>query len=154
MKTKLGKKNNNYTQGIFTPKNKQKYKGTFPIIYRSKLELTAMRWFDNNPNIITWGSESIVIPYQSPLDGKLHRYFVDFVVLLKDKDGTNKKFIIEVKPFKQTIKPIPSERKKSSTIMYEQTQYIINQTKWKAAEAWANTKGYKFIILTEKHINN
>ena len=39
-------------------------------------------------------------------------------------------------------------------MIYEQTEWVRNQAKWSAAEAWAKTKGYEFIILTEKHINN
>jgi len=148
------RKNKNYTQGIFQLSNPAKYKGKLPCIYRSSLELKVMRWFDNNPNILTWGSESIVVPYQSPMDGKIHRYFVDLVAALKDKDGTIKKLLIEIKPYKQTMKPDPSKHKKPKTMVYEQTQWVVNQAKWQAAKAWGETKGYQFIILTEKNINN
>lgn len=154
MKLKLNRKNPKYTQGIFSPKNRDKYKGKFPIIYRSGLELKVMRWFDNNENIITWGSESIVVPYQSPLDGRLHRYFVDLVAALKDKSGEIKKLLIEIKPSKQTVKPEPTKNKKPSTFIYETTQWVTNQAKWKAAEQWAKNKGYQFLILTEKNIND
>ena len=148
------KKNKNYTQGIFQFSNPSKYKGKLPCIYRSSLELKVMRWFDNNPNIITWGSESIVVPYQSPLDGRIHRYFVDLVAALKDKEGNIKKLLIEIKPHLQTMQPNPSNHKKPKTIIYEQRQWVINQAKWQAAKAWSDTKGYQFIILTEKNINN
>ncbi|NBP04008.1 MAG: head completion protein [Proteobacteria bacterium] len=141
-------------QGVFTAQNAQKYKGSFPIIYRSSLELKVMRWFDSNPNIITWGSESVVIPYVSPLDGRMHRYFVDFVAVLKEANGNIKKLILEIKPYKQTIKPEATKNKKVKTMIYEQTEWVRNQAKWQAAEAWAKSKGYEFIILTEKHINN
>lgn len=153
MKPKPRKKHPNYSQGEFKPKNVNKYKGSFPIIYRSRLELQAMRWFDDNSNVISWGSESVVIPYYSPLDEKSHRYFVDFVVHLKTKEGDIKKLLIEVKPFKQTIKPTMSPFKKPTTIMYENRQYILNYSKWEAAKIWAKQKGYEFIILTEKNIN-
>jgi hypothetical protein len=148
------KKNKNYTQGIFQFSNPAKYKGKLPCVYRSSLELKVMRWFDNNPNIITWGSESIVVPYQSPLDGRIHRYFVDLVAALKDKDGNIKKLLIEIKPHRQTMQPDPSKHKKPKTIIYEQRQWVVNQAKWQAAKAWSDTKGYQFIILTEKNINN
>ena len=147
------KKNRNYSQGIYTPKNPQKYKGSVPIIYRSKLELTSMRYLDNNPNILTWGSESVVIPYQSPKDGKIHRYFVDLVASLRDsKDGQIKKLLIEVKPEKQTKPPTITNKKKQSTILYEKVTWAVNQAKWEAARAWCKNKGYIFIILNEKHI--
>jgi hypothetical protein len=154
MKLGLKKKNKNFVQGVFRAQNIKKYKGKFPIIYRSSLELKVMRWFDNNPNIVTWGSESVIIPYISPLDGRMHRYFVDFVAELKQKDNSIKKLILEIKPYKQTIKPEPSNRKKAKTIIYENTEWIRNQAKWQAAEAWSKSKGYQFLILTEKDIKD
>lgn len=152
MKIPIKKKNRNFLQGTFIPKNPNKYKGTLPIVYRSSLELKCFRWMDNNINVITWGSESVVIPYQSPLDGRLHRYFVDIVALLKDKEGNLKKLLIEIKPSKYTAKPIITPRKSKKTIMYEQTQYILNQAKWQSATAWAKNKGYTFLIITEKDL--
>lgn len=149
----LNKKNKNYKQGIYKPKYPEKYKGTFPIVYRSGLELKSFRYLDNNPNVITWGSESVVIPYQSPADGKLHRYFVDIVAALKTKDGEIKKLLIEVKPEKQTRPPIINNNKKQSTMIYEKYQWAINQAKWNAAKSWCKAKGYLFIILNEKHLN-
>lgn len=152
MKPNLAKKNSNFTQGIFCIKNKNKYKGKLPCIYRSGLELKAMRWFDNNPNILSWGSESVVIPYLSPLDGRLHRYFVDFVLSLKDKNGAITKYLIEVKPEKQTMPPIESKRKKASTMLYENAQYVVNRAKWDAAEQYCKKNNLRFLVLTEKHI--
>lgn len=154
MKLPLKKKNQKFVQGVFNATNKAKYRGKFPIIYRSSLELKVMRWFDNNPNVVTWGSESVVIPYISPLDGRMHRYFVDFVAALKEANGNLKKLIIEIKPYKQTLKPEATKNKKPKTMIYEQTQWVTNQAKWQAAEQYAKSKGYQFIILTEKHINN
>jgi len=149
----ITKKNSNYKQGIFNPKNLNKYKGSLPIIYRSGLELKTFRYLDNNPNVITWGSESIVIPYQSPADGKIHRYFVDVVAALKSKDGTIKKLLIEIKPEKQTRPPVESTKKKQKTMIYEKYQWAVNQAKWEAARAWCKTKGYIFVIMNETHLN-
>lgn len=148
-----GKKNRNYTQGIFNPKNPQKYKGTFPIIYRSSMELKAMRWMDNNPNVLKWTSETIIIPYISPIDNKTHRYFTDLSCEMKMKDNTIKKLLIEIKPEKQTIPPTESTKKKRKTILYERYNYAINCAKWEAAKKWCHNKGYVFFILTEKHLN-
>jgi hypothetical protein len=152
LKIPIKKKNRKFLQGTFNARNINKYKGSLPIIYRSSLELAAFRWMDNNPNVISWGSESVIIPYQSPLDGRVHRYFVDLVALLKDKDGIDKKLLIEIKPSKQTVKPIVSDRKSNKTMIYEQTQFVLNQAKWSAAEQWAKNKGYIFLILTEKDL--
>ena len=149
----LNKKNKNYKQGIFNPKNPNKYKGTLPIIYRSGLELKSFRYLDNNPNVLTWGSESVIIPYQSPSDGQIHRYFVDLVATLKMKSGELKKLLIEVKPEKQTKPPTITAKKKQSTMLYEKYQWAINQAKWDAAKSWCKKKNYLFIILNEKHLN-
>lgn len=151
-KKKLGKKNKKYVQGIFHPKNPQKYKGSIPIIYRSGLELSSFRYLDNNSNVISWGSESVVIDYISPKDGKPHKYFVDLVARLKRKDGTTQTLLIEVKPEKQTVPPIDSKRKKPSTMLYEKIQYAVNIAKWTSAKAWADKNGMIFLILNEKHL--
>jgi len=150
----LSKKNKNYKQGIFNPKNKNKYVGSLPIIYRSGMELKSFRYLDNNPNVLTWGSESVVIPYVSPFDKKIHRYFVDLVAKLKSKDGTVKNLLIEVKPEKQTKPPVFSNKKKQKTMIYENYQFGLNTAKWEAARAWCKSKGYIFIILNEKHLTN
>jgi hypothetical protein len=150
---KFTRKNPNFTQGIYQPKNKNKYIGRGAIIYRSSLELKAFRYLDNNPNVLSWSSESVVIPYVSPKDGKTHRYFVDLVAKLKSKDGEIKKLLIEVKPERQTKPPTISAKKKQKTILYENYTYAINCAKWSAAKDWCNRKGYIFIILNEKHLN-
>jgi hypothetical protein len=152
MNKKLGKKNRNFVQGIFKPKNPNKYIGSTPV-YRSMMELKAFRYLDNNPNVLSWSSESVVIPYISPADGKMHRYFVDLVAKLKSKDGTIKKLLIEVKPEKQTLPPVDTGRKKQSTLIYERYQFAINSAKWQAAKSWCEQKGFTFIILNEKHLN-
>jgi hypothetical protein len=151
MKT-LGKKNRNYVQGIFTPKNKKKYIGSFPIIYRSSLELSSFRFLDNSINVISWGSESVVIPYVSPADGRMHRYFVDLVAEIKMKDKSIKKVLIEVKPEKQTKPPTITSRKKQSTILYEKYNYEVNLAKWKYAREWCEKRGYLFLIFNENHL--
>lgn len=146
-------KNSNFTQGIYQPKNPHKYIGKGAIIYRSSLELKAFRYLDNNPNVFNWSSESVVIPYVSPKDGKTHRYFVDLLAKLNSKDGSVKKLLIEVKPERQTRPPIISARKKQKTIIYENYMYAINCAKWQAAKTWCEKKGYIFLILNEKHLN-
>ena len=149
---KLGKKNRNFVQGIYKPKNPKKYIGSVAV-YRSMMELKAFRYLDNNPNVISWSSESVVVPYVSPVDGNMHRYFVDLVAKLQSKDGTIKKLLIEVKPEKQTKPPTESAKKKQKTLIYERYHWAINQAKWDAARKWCKTKGYTFIIMNEKHLN-
>jgi hypothetical protein len=139
-----------YKQGTYTPSTK-KYKGYGNPIYRSSWELKFFRWCDINPNVLQWTSESLVIPYISPLDNKAHRYFVDNVVVLKEGDNIEK-YAIEIKPKKQTMKPTSHGNKKDSTILYENMEYVRNMAKWEAARKWCSKKGYKFQILTEEHL--
>lgn len=146
------KKDKRYRQGIFKPVHREKYIGSSDPIYRSSYELKFFRWADNNTNILAWGSENVIIPYLSPLDGKVHRYFVDNFVIFKDRKGNKQKFLIEIKPSVQVAKPENFKNKQRRTIIYEQRTWIKNQAKWKAAEEWAKKKGYKFLILTEKEL--
>jgi hypothetical protein len=148
----LKNKNKNYVQGIYNCKNPKKYKGTNPIIYRSRMELSACRFLDNSNNVLSWGSESVVIPYVSPADGRMHRYFVDLVAEIKMKDNSIKKVLIEVKPEKQTKPPTITSRKKQSTILYEKYNYEVNLAKWKYAREWCEKRGYLFLIFNENHL--
>ena len=144
------KRASKFKQGVFQPVNKDKYKGTLPILYRSSYELRFMRWADHNPNIISWGSESIIIPYQNPLTGNISRYFVDNNIKIKTKDGTIKKFLIEIKPAAQTIPPKPGKNTKA--LSRRQAEYVKNRAKWQAATDFAKKKNYSFVILTEKEL--
>ena len=60
--------------GRFTPRNPSKYVGdSTNIIYRSSWECRLMDWFDRNPDIVSWASEELIIPYKSPVDNKFHQ---------------------------------------------------------------------------------
>lgn len=138
--------------GKFTPKNPQKYVGDYKnIIYRSSWEARLMVWLDENDSIISWASEELIIPYKSPIDGRWHRYFPDFTVKSKTKDGTVKTMIIEVKPKKQTMQP---EVRKRVTKQYitEVTTWGVNQAKWKAATEYCLDRGWEFKLITEDHL--
>jgi len=149
----MASKRRQYKQGTFTPVHPKKYKGTLPIVYRSSLELHVMRWFDASSFVIHWGSESVVIPYVKPTTGKVHRYYTDFDVSIRDKAGTVRKYVIEVKPYKQTLPPKAHGNKKKKTLLYEQVTYAINRAKWDSAEEWCRKHGYIFSTITEKDIN-
>ena len=142
-----------WKQGCFTPQHPEKYKGSTPIVYRSSLELKVMHFFDNLSHVIEWGSESIVIPYIKPTTGRVHRYYTDFNVKMRSPDGKVRKYLIEVKPYKQTIPPTNHGNKKPKTLLYEQLTYAINHAKWDAAKEWCSKNGYIFTTFTEKDIN-
>jgi hypothetical protein len=140
-------------KGYFKPKHPQKYKGNpTNIIYRSRWELLVMNRFDNDPNVIWWASEETVIPYKSPIDGRYHRYFVDFTIKFKTADGKIKTALIEVKPKAQTSPPVIKENKKSNKYIKEVMTWGVNEAKWKAAIEYCKDRGMDFIILTEKEL--
>lgn len=144
------KKDPRFTQGIFKPKNKEKFMGDHAI-FRSSFERKFFLWADKNPNVLEWGSENVIIPYKSPIDNRIHRYYIDAYIVLKEGNNVVK-YLIEIKPYKQTIPPVDSKKKKRETVLYEQTQWQVNQAKWNAADIFAKSKGAKFIILTEKEL--
>lgn len=138
--------------GKFQPSYSRKYKGDpTNIIYRSLWERKFMVYCDLNENILEWGSEEIALPYRSPIDNRIHRYFPDFYIKVKESSGQIKKYIIEIKPKKQTIEPKVKKRKTKSYI-YEVYEYAKNQAKWKAAEEWCLDRGYEFKVLTENEL--
>lgn len=138
---------NNFFRGKYTPKNPEKYVGTYPIIFRSSWELKVMENFDMHPNILCWASESLKIPYKNPFTGKYTVYVPDFVVTYVDAKGNQKAEIIEVKPAKETfLEQAKSQRAKAAV--------ALNTYKWAAAQAFANHHGMGFRIMNENHIFN
>ena len=139
-------------KGFFKPKNPNKYKGdSSNIIYRSRWELKFMMYLDERKEVISWGSEEVVIPYRSPIDGKIHRYFTDFIVTKINNEGIKETAIIEIKPLKQT-KPPKIQTKMTKQYITEVKTWGVNEAKWKAASAYCKDKGWTFHIFTEKEL--
>jgi len=135
-------------KGKYKPKFPNKYKGDpNNITYRSGWELQCMTYFDKNPDIIWWASEEMAIPYRSPIDGKRHRYFPDFII----KTSNGEVVMIEVKPASQSK---PPEKKSRITKKYlnEVKTWGINQAKWKAAQEYCADRKWKFQVITENHL--
>ena len=136
-------------KGKYNPQNPQKYMGDpTNIIYRSLWERKFMVFCDNQDSVLEWGSEEVVVPYISPFDNKRHRYFVDFIVTLKKKNGLKETLLIEVKPKKQCVAP-EKKKKKTKSYLCDVKNWGINSAKWKAAQEYAENRGWKFKILTE-----
>jgi hypothetical protein len=134
-------------KGQFKPKNPHKYIGNlFNIIYRSGWELKYMMYLDNHPDVLQWNSEEIVIPYRSPVDGRMHRYFPDFLVKTK-----NVTMIIEIKPKKQTTPP-KKPKKVSRQYLNEVMTWGVNEAKWKAADEYCKDRQWQFRVFTEDHL--
>lgn len=139
-------------KGYFKAKAPTKYKGNpTNIIYRSSYELKLMMYLDRNPNVLEWASEEFFVPYKSPLDGKIHRYFPDFWVKKRNSEGIIETIVIEVKPKNQTIPPNP-QKNMSKKYLYEVKEWGKNQAKWEAANKYCKQKGWKFLIVTEKEL--
>ena len=129
-----------------------KFKGKKYPQYRSSWELRFFKWCDYNSNVLEWTSEGIIIPYISPIDTKTHKYYVDNSLVLRE--GNHRaKYLIEIKPYSQTQRPVMRGRKKQSTFLHEQATYDINQAKWKSANEFCIDNGMEFKILTEDQLN-
>ena len=138
-----------WLQDFYVVKNVDKYVGDITnVYYRSSWELSAFKFCDNNPNVLKWSSEEIVIPYSRPSETgvKVSKYFPDLYMEYINADGTLCKDLIEIKPVKQTV---PSKSRNPKTKMYENSVHFKNELKWEAARNWCVGKGITFRLLTE-----
>ena len=99
-----------------------------------------------------WGSEEFLIPYFDPTTSRVRRYFPDFIIKVREQSGEIKKYVIEVKPKRQTIPPIPSSKKRTRTYINEVKTYAVNEAKWKAAKEWCEDRMLEFRIITENEL--
>lgn len=134
-----------FSQGFFTPKNPDKYKGQLPIRYLSSWEFKVMQMLDNHPNILYWSSESIAIPYMNPYTKKPSKYYPDFIVVYVDKYGKEKREMIEVKPASETFLESAKSKKQKLAIG-------LNSVKWAAAKEFSKRNGMTFRVITEHNI--
>ena len=139
-------------KGKYYPSFPRKYKGDpTNIIYRSLWERKFMVYCDKNQNILEWASEEIAIPYRSPIDNRVHRYFPDFYMKVKETNGRIKNYVIEVKPAKQTIPPKKPKRQTKGYIR-EAYEYARNQAKWKMEKEFCADRQWEFKVVTEKEL--
>ena len=139
-------------KGKYYPSYPRKYKGDpTNIIYRSLWERKFMVYCDKNDNILEWASEEIAIPYRSPVDNRVHRYFPDFYMKVKERGGKIKRYVIEVKPAKQTQPPVNPKRQTKGYIR-EAYEYAKNQAKWKMAREFCADRQWEFKVVTEKEL--
>lgn len=111
-----------------------------------------MTRLDAHPDVLEWSSEEVVIPYRSPIDNRVHRYFVDFYVKKRNaSDGKIETVLIEVKPKAQT-KPPAVQKKATRRYITEVQTWGVNSAKWNAAEKFCQERGWKFQIFTEDHL--
>ena len=137
---------------FYKPKNKEKYKGEYPVICRSGWEYQLCQWLDADVRILFWSSEPFAIQYFNPLTQRKARYYPDYIARTKTDKGKTVTWVIELKPFKETHPPLKRGKKKKSTLIYEEKTWKVNHAKWKAAEAFCKQKGWVFKIITEKQL--
>ena len=139
-------------KGKYYPSFPRKYKGDpTNIVYRSLWERKFMVYCDKNESILEWASEEIAIPYRSPIDNRVHRYFPDFYMKVKERGGKVKRYVIEVKPAKQTKPPVKPKRQTKGYIR-EAYEYAKNQAKWKMAKEFCADRQWVFKLVTEKEL--
>ena len=140
-------------KGKYYPSFPRKYKGDpTNIIYRSLWERKFMVYCDKNQNILEWASEEIAIPYRSPIDNRVHRYFPDFYMKVRETNGKIKNYVIEVKPAKQT-KPPTKPKRQTKGYIREAYEYARNQAKWKAAREFCADRMWEFKVITEQELD-
>jgi hypothetical protein len=136
-------------KGFFKPKNPQKYSGNpTQIIFRSDWERHFMTYLDNHPDVLSWSSEEIYIRYRCPVTNRVRRYFPDFKVTFRNKQGEVETTVFEIKPLTQTQPP----KRKSKYFVEHAKTYAVNQAKWEAAKDYCQRRNLKFQILTEKEL--
>lgn len=110
-----------------------------------------MDFLDRRDDILRWNSEEVVIPYRSSIDGRIHRYFVDFWVEKLDRNGNKSVVLVEVKPYKETVEP-KKQKKMTKSYLYEVKNWAVNTSKWKAAHEYCQDRGWKFMLMTEREL--
>ena len=147
-----------FRQGYYKLENLDKYVGDpAKIIYRSSWEHRFCRYCDLDARVIKWASEPIGIKYMSPIDGKEHKYYVDFYMRTKIGDRISD-ILVEVKPAASLIRPVLEGKKittkKLQAYNYNLKTWIINKSKFEAAKMYAEGRGYKFMVVTEDFLFN
>ena len=140
-------------KGKYYPRYPKKYKGDPQnIIYRSSWERKFMNYCDLNETVSEWQSEEFWIPYRSPIDNRVHRYFPDFFLKYIDKQGNKRTMVVEVKPKKETKMPEVNPKKRTKAWAYSVQTYAVNQAKWKAAREFCADRNFEFKIMTEDNL--
>jgi len=148
-------------KGNFRPKNLHKYKGDFTkITHRSGWERQVFKYIDENPAIVEWSSEEVIVKYISPKDSRVHRYYPDIWLKVQRPDGTTKEYLWEIKPASQSVPPVPKTREQvlTETKAGKRRYYMqvinwgVNDAKWKAARAYCEERGWTFQVVTEKEL--
>ena len=145
-------KRKNRKTSEFIPRNPKKYVGRYPIIIWSSWERMFCQWCDLTDTVLSWSSENISIPYYDPVKQKYRRYYPDFWIKITDKADRILKYVIEVKPDRETRPPLKRGRKSKKTQRMQELTFITNKAKWNAADQYCRKLKYQFKILTERNL--
>jgi hypothetical protein len=150
------RKDDRFFQGVYDVQNPSKYAGLKAPIFRSSYEAAFFHWCDTNDRVVKWGSEIIEVPYQIPLQTRTHKYVTDAYLEVKNSSGTVSKYLVEIKPKSQTVqprRPTTTNWKALRNFHYAQSTFVKNMSKWRAASAFAQARGMKFMLLTEDDLS-
>lgn len=111
-----------------------------------------MVFCDESGSVVEWSSEELAIPYRSPVDNRIHRYFVDFMVKVVAKDGGTRTMLVEIKPKKQTMEPMMEGKRATKANIGIVKDWLVNNAKWAAAKEYCEDRKWLFKILTEDDI--
>ena len=140
----------NNTVGTYHVRNKEKYLGRYEPVYKSKLEAKMMFYLDHSPGIVKWNYEAFPIKYLDESTNKVRNYYIDFIAIVKSKENALQTVWIEVKSESETRPP----GKKASMNPKAVELWLKNQSKWKAARQLAESRGHKFVVISEKELEN
>lgn len=154
----------NFSQGKYYVKNKAKCLNKSGIIeYKSSYEAKFCHELDvKRKNVVSWSYETLTVTYKSPIDKKLHRYYIDFIFDVRQHDGSIQKFLVEIKPSHEKeeielfeskgITPKKHGNMKAESWLFKQRAFLVNVEKWRSAKRYAEAKGYTFLVVTEKDL--
>jgi hypothetical protein len=145
-----------YKHGEYHLINPAKYSGDPTLIYwRSSWEYKLYYYLDNESRVMKWNIEGMTIPYEIMINERweTHRYHPDAYAEIQKTDGTISKTAIEIKPYNETIPPVPPKKdtiKSLENYEYRMKMFLRNLAKWKAAKEYCNKRGIEFFLMTEK----
>jgi len=140
----------NNTVGTYHLRNPQKFMGSYEPIYKSKLEAKMMFYLDHNESVVKWNYEAFPIKYiDESSNNKVRNYYIDFTAVVKS-NGKLQTVWIEVKSESETHAPGKRASKNPKAV----ETWMKNQSKWKAARQLAESRGVKFVIISERELEN
>ena len=138
----MARGSNKFSQGVYHPRNANKYIGAGQIIYRSSWENHFCIFCDTNEHVLEWASEPMRIPYKHPITGKNTTYVPDFLIRYRTKSNKIITELIEIKPAGQSALKEGMNQNQRATV-------AVNHAKWEMARSWCKKQGIRFRVMTE-----